>query len=122
MTTYNLTMMGLTKAQAWALIASVPAGVSFKFETVGDEPAEPKKPNGKATRRTGDAALMLTGREAKKGTIRDKALKQFMKLEQKHGPGGVTRTMFRAELNKLGADASTLNSLITAGLIKHVED
>lgn len=126
MMTYDITLRGLKRNQVMDIVDALPKGISFACVR-NDEPATIKgkvKPgkNVGIKRRTGDAALMLTGKDAAPGTIRDKALKAFMKLEKKHGPGGVTRKMMHGEINKMGADASTLNSLITAGLLKHVDE
>jgi hypothetical protein len=80
------------------------------------------KKNGSARKyMSPDTPLMITAKSPAKGTIREKALERFKKLEQKHGPGGVTRQMFRDELNKMDCDKSTMTSLIKGGFLRHVE-
>ena len=122
MTTYKVTLSGLKKAEVMPLLEEYGKHALFKLEKEGEP--EPKKLNGQhggpRKRRSQGAALMLTGKEAQPGSIRAKALERFKRLEQKHGPGGVTRTMFREDLNKMDCDKSTMSSLVSAGLIKHV--
>lgn len=121
-TTYDITLRGLKRNQVMDIVDALPKGISFHAHR--NEEAEPEsKLNGDGrTRRPPTTRLSMTGKTAAKGSIREQALVKFEKLEAKHGIGKVTRQMFRDELNKMDCDKSTLNSLITAGLLRHLED
>lgn len=122
---FRITIEGIADSQLGPLVAHIgtkkyPVKVTHYLHPDQEDVKTTKKKTGK--RRSPDMALVLTHKSPAKGTIREKALDRFKKLEQKVGPGGVTRKMFRAELDKMDCDKSTLNSLVTGGFIRHVEE
>jgi hypothetical protein len=124
---FRITIEGIADNQLGALVAHIgtkkyPVKVTHYLHPDQEDVKTKKKHGGSRPRRSPDMALVLTHKSPAKGTIREKALDRFKKLEQKVGPGGVTRKMFRAELDKMDCDKSTLNSLVTGGFIRHVEE
>lgn len=128
---FRITIEGISDAKLGEMVAHVgtkkyPVRVSHYLhpdqQDIKTVKKNKKRPNAAGPRRKPTAALMLTAKTPAKGTLREKALSMFKKLEQKHGPGGVTRQMFRDELNKLDCDKSTMSSLVSGGFIRHVED
>lgn len=119
MKTYDITIMGLTKAQAWSMIQRVPTGRPFKFEAKDDDPAP--KANGKkrgTPYATDEDILSLTGKTAQKGSMRESVLVTFEKLEKKHGIGSVNRKMLRDACEKKQQDTQILYQLIRDGYLK----
>jgi len=119
MKTYDITIMGLTKAQAWSMIERVPCGRPFKFDVNDDEPTT--KANGKkrhAPYATDEDTLSLTGKKASKGSMRESVLVTFEKLEVKNGIGNVTRKMLRDACEKKQQDTQILYQLIRDGYLK----
>ena len=69
-------------------------------------------------RGNGEQILSLTGKQAQRGTNREKILIIFEKLEKKHGIGQVDREMLKDACWKRDLDPYVLSQLINEGYLK----
>lgn len=78
-----------------------------------DDSRKPKK-----ARANGAQILSMTGKQAMKGTNREKILVIFEKLEKKHGISQVDREMLKDACWKRDLDPYVLSQLINEGYLK----
>jgi hypothetical protein len=120
MTTYTMTIEGLSPKQLLTLldvVPMVPLHVSAKQPDPTGTPVE--TPNG-SKRMTGDTVLVLTGKSATDGTVRATILEEHEKLEAKHGIGTVTRKQLRTHCGSMGIDSTVIGQLIKGGFLKPI--
>lgn len=119
MTTYNITIMNLSRKQVLDQILSVHSGVTFQVKPNAEFKLgwnDPRKKHGK--RMSPDTILVLTGKSAQKGSQRERILLEHEKLEKKHGIGSVTRKMLNKHIGGLSIDTTVIGQLIKGGFLR----
>lgn len=84
---------------------------------VPPKPIEPVADAVKNKRSTDADIVSLTNKRPTKDSMREKVVVVLEKLEVKHGIGGVTRKMLRAQCKRLGLDPQILYQLTADGYI-----
>lgn len=114
---YSITIESLTQKQLLKVIDNLPDKVSIRVANTSavDAPAatKPKRMNG-------TTPLMMTGKQAQAGSMREDAMTIFEKLEKRKsvGIGGVTRKMFRDALADNDIDPSLCYQLCHDSFLK----
>lgn len=78
-------------------------------------PIKPVTSDVKNTRSADDDIVSLTNKRPTKGSMRESVVVALEKLEVKHGVGGVSRKMLRAQCKRLGLDPQILYQLTADG-------
>jgi hypothetical protein len=94
-----------------SVLASLPRGLKFEVERLGDEEDERPEPEGRRT-----TIISLGPKPPTPGTLADKISSLLMALEVKHGAHKVTRALLNEAMKKAKFTEGQISSALTTAI------